>query len=140
MYSFEFQLNFTSINLLLLQTLKARISFKEKGIMNLKENLGKNIQKYRKLNNMTQEKLAEYVDVDINSISSVERGKFFPSPDNLLKIAEALKISLSDLFTFSEPLTAEDYSNEIASNLELIKKDKTKLCAVNAFIKSILTP
>ena len=95
---------------------------------------------YRKLNNMTQEKLAEYVDVDINSSSSVERGKFFPSPDNLIKIAKALKISLSDLFTFSEKLTAEDYSNEIASNLELIKKDKTKLCAVNAFIKSILAP
>ena len=109
-------------------------------MMNLKENLGKNIQKYRKLNNMTQEKLAEYVDVDINSISSVERGKFFPSPDNLIKIAKALKISLSDLFTFSEKLTAEDYSNEIASNMELIKKDKTKLCAVNAFIKSILAP
>ena len=44
--------------------------------MNLKENLGKNIQKYRKLNKLTQEKLAEAVDVDINSISSIERGRY----------------------------------------------------------------
>ena len=30
--------------------------------MDLKQNLGKNIQKYRKLNHITQEKLAELVD------------------------------------------------------------------------------
>ena len=57
--------------------------------MNLKESLGKNIQKYRKLNNITQEKLAELINVEINSISSFERGKYFPSPDNLVKISEA---------------------------------------------------
>ncbi len=106
--------------------------------MNLKENLGKNIQKYRKLNKLTQEKLAEAVDVDINSISSIERGKYFPTPDNLVKISEALNVSLSDLFTFQSLGSCEDYEKEIKNNINLIRKDAVKLAAVNAFIKNIL--
>ena len=86
--------------------------------MNLKENLGKNIQKYRKLNKITQEKLAEIIDLEINSISSIERGKYFPSPDNLVKIANALNVSISDLFCFKENLSCEDYQNEIISAVE----------------------
>lgn len=106
--------------------------------MNLKEQLGKNIQKYRKLNSITQEKLAEMVDVDINSISSIERGKYFPSPDNLVKIAKSLNTSLSDLFTFSLSYSCEDYQKEIINNINLLKNDRSKLSAISAFIKNIL--
>ncbi len=70
--------------------------------MYLKKELGKNIQTYRKLNKITQEKLAEMVGVEVNSISSIETGKYFPSPENLLKISKALNISLSDLFKVNE--------------------------------------
>ena len=70
--------------------------------MQLKKELGKNIQKYRKLNKITQEKLAEIVGIEINSISSIETGEYFPSPENLLKISKALDISLSNLFYFKE--------------------------------------
>ncbi len=105
--------------------------------MNLKENLGKNIQKYRKLNTITQEKLAEMIDIEINSISSIERGRYFPSPDTLVKISEALNVSLSDLFTFTS-YTCADYEKEIKNNINLMKDDPVKLSAVNAFIKNIL--
>lgn len=106
--------------------------------MNLKENLGKNIQKYRKLKKLTQEKLAESVNVDINSISSIERGRYFPTPDNLVKISETLNVSLSDLFTFNPLTSCEDYEKEIKNNINLIRNDVAKLSAVNAFIKNIL--
>lgn len=106
--------------------------------MNIKENLGKNIQKYRKLNSITQEKLAELIDVEINSISSFERGKYFPSPENLVKISEALNVSLADLFTFREIYTCADYCKEIIENIMLLKDDKVKLNAINLFIKELL--
>lgn len=106
--------------------------------MNLKENLGKNIQKYRKLNKLTQEKLVEAVDVDINSISSIERGKYFPTPDNLVKISAALNVPLSDLFIFQSFASCEEYEKEIKNNINLIRNDTAKLSAVNAFIKNIL--
>lgn len=137
MYSFEYQYVFTSVGLLLVQKKEYRI-IKKREFMNLKENLGKNIQKYRKLNKLTQEKLAEAVDVDINSISSIERGKYFPTPDNLVKISNALNVPLSELFTFGTLATCEDYEKEIKNNINLIRHDVSKLSAVNAFIKNIL--
>ncbi|MBQ8460713.1 helix-turn-helix transcriptional regulator [bacterium] len=106
--------------------------------MQLKKELGKNIQKYRRLNKITQVKLAEMVDIEINSISSIETGKYFPSPDNLVKIANSLNVSLSDLFDFKQAYTCEDYLNEIQKNLQLITADKTKLSAINTFIKNLL--
>lgn len=106
--------------------------------MELKKALGKNIQKYRKLNKITQEKLAELVGVEINSISSIETGKYFPSPDNLVKIAEALNVDLSILFCFKEDFTCEEYLKEIENNIKLLDSDKTKLISINNFIKELL--
>ena len=106
--------------------------------MNIKENLGKNIKLYRKLNNITQEKLAELVDIEINSISYIERGKTFPSPDNLVKISKALNVSLSDLFNFQQEISCSDYLKEINNNLFLLKDDKVRLCAINSYIKLFL--
>ena len=56
--------------------------------MNLKKCFGQNVQKYRKHRNLTQERLAELVGVDVTSISAVETGKYFPSADNLSRIVE----------------------------------------------------
>ena len=106
--------------------------------MQLKKELGKNIQKYRKLNKITQEKLAEIIEVEINSISSIETGRYFPSPENLVKIANALNVSLSELFNFKEDISCESFVEDIRQNLNLIKNDKTKLLAVHSFIKIIL--
>lgn len=122
----------------MLFNLISSIKIAEEVLMNLKENLGKNIQKYRKLNSITQERLAELIEVEINSISSIERGKYFPSSDNLVKISEALNVSLSDLFTFNSGDTCQDYEREIKKNLSLLKNNQVKLSAINAFIKTIL--
>lgn len=106
--------------------------------MELKKELGKNIQRYRKLNRITQEKLAELIGVEINSISSIETGKYFPSPDNLVKIAKALNIEISTLFYFKDQVSCEDYIREISNNIQLLRTDKSKLQAISNFIKELL--
>ncbi len=106
--------------------------------MQLKKELGKNIQKYRKLNKITQEKLAEIIGVEINSISSIETGKYFPSPENLIKIANALNTNISNLFYFKEDCSCDDYIEEINRNIKLLANDKTKLESINNFIKQII--
>lgn len=106
--------------------------------MELKKELGKNVQKYRKLNRITQEKLAELIGVEINSISSIETGKYFPSPDNLVKIASALNIEISELFCFKEEFSCEDYIKEISKNIKLLNNNKSKLLSINNFIKELL--
>ena len=64
----------------------------------LPKNLGNKIQKGRKTLNLTQEELAFKVGVSRAYIGYIEQGRNIPSLELLQKIANALKISLKDLF------------------------------------------
>jgi transcriptional regulator with XRE-family HTH domain len=55
------------------------------------------IRKYRKLAGLTQEKLAERVDINAVYMGQIERGYKVPTVDVLLRIARALKIHLRDI-------------------------------------------
>ncbi len=50
---------------------------------------------------MTQEKFAELLDVSVDFLSLIERGKNAPSFETLDKIAKRLRMSVADLFNFS---------------------------------------
>ena len=60
--------------------------------------LGKQIRFYRRLNRLTQEKLAEKAELAPSYVSDVERGRVNISVDALQRIARAMGISLRDLF------------------------------------------
>lgn len=59
---------------------------------------GKKIQELRKERKLTQEDLADVVGVDRSYMGFVERGERNPTLDKLIKIAKALRITLSELF------------------------------------------
>lgn len=59
--------------------------------------LGKNVAKYRKQTGLTQEKLADIVDVHRTYIGFIEQGKRNPSIYNLIKIARALDTTVSEI-------------------------------------------
>jgi len=59
--------------------------------------LGENIRTYRRNMNWSQEKLAEKSDLHHNYIGDIERGEENVSVGALMRIATALKVSLSDL-------------------------------------------
>jgi len=46
---------------------------------------------------ISQEKLAEFADLNKNTIGSIERGEISPTIETLYKIANALDIELHDL-------------------------------------------
>lgn len=56
------------------------------------------IKEYRKLRGLTQKELGEKIGVKHNTISSYENGTNEPEQDLLFKIANALNISINDLF------------------------------------------
>ena len=66
----------------------------------LKEKLGARIQEIRKLQNLTQERLAEKIGLDTPNLSNIERGKRFLSAETLEKIVKALNITEKELFDF----------------------------------------
>lgn len=59
--------------------------------------IGKNLQKLRKQNELTQEALAELVGVARQTIAKWETGESMPDLEMAGKLASALKVSLDDL-------------------------------------------
>lgn len=61
--------------------------------------MGKRIAKCRKQKGLSQEALAEQVEVSAQTISTAERGTKAIRPENLLKIGHALGVSADYLLT-----------------------------------------
>ena len=59
---------------------------------------GKNVKLYRNRRNWSQADLAEYASISINFLGDIERGKKWPHPDTLTKMADALEIKVYELF------------------------------------------
>jgi transcriptional regulator with XRE-family HTH domain len=59
--------------------------------------LGRRIQSLRQARGLTQEDLADAADLDRSYIAGVEGGFRNPALRNLLRIARALKVTLSEL-------------------------------------------
>lgn len=59
--------------------------------------LGGGIRKYRKRAGLTQEKLAERIDINPVYMGQIERGYKVPTIDVLLRLARTLKVRLRDI-------------------------------------------
>lgn len=62
-----------------------------------KKALGERLRQQRKLHSLTQEQLAERLDISIKHYSEVERGLTGMSVENLIRVSEILQISLDYL-------------------------------------------
>lgn len=62
--------------------------------------LGQNIAKYRQRKNLSQEKLAELVDLSREYVTRVERGQKNISLKKLFAIADALDVKFCELTNF----------------------------------------
>lgn len=65
---------------------------------NVKKKLGENIRKTRKKNKLLIKELCTYADVSKNTIINIERGQANCNLDTIIKISNALEISISTLF------------------------------------------
>ncbi|SOC25567.1 DNA-binding XRE family transcriptional regulator [Alloalcanivorax xenomutans] len=67
---------------------------------NPKQLIGQRISTLRRARHLTQNDLAEGVGVDGRHISRLETGKYFPSLDTLVTMAEVLGVELQEFFLF----------------------------------------
>lgn len=63
-----------------------------------KERLSKRIQKLRKNTGLSQEELAEKINISRTHMGHIEQGRRSPSLRVMTKIAKALRVKISDLF------------------------------------------
>ena len=66
--------------------------------MDPRERFGRQVRRYRKANNWSQEKLAAETGLDRTYIGGVERGQRNIALLNIHKIADALGIQVQELF------------------------------------------
>lgn len=71
-------------------------------------NVGKRIRELRTKRSMTLTQLAEATGGDVGNISRLERGKQGYSEAHLVKIADALGVKVSDLFT-NKPIESNEF-------------------------------
>ena len=66
--------------------------------------IGNKVAYYRKIRNLTQDELADRVNISVSSISKLDRGKYNNNIplSMLIMIAEGLRIDVSMLVTFDE--------------------------------------
>ena len=83
-----------------------------------KENLGKIIQNLRNQKGLTQDELAEKIEISTNYLSKVERGLSVLNAQSFLKMAKVLKFSLND---FGIDCIDLNDTNENLAKEELIK-------------------
>ncbi len=67
----------------------------------IKKNFGEQLKFYRKLKNLTQEKLAEKIGINLRQLARIESGESFVSTETLYNICNILEISPKLLFDFN---------------------------------------
>lgn len=103
--------------------------------MDNKKKLCLKIKELRKRKGLTQEELAELIQMEQNSISVMESGRNFPTLGTLEKIAKVLDVNLSDFFDYDY---IEDIDDIKASTEDIISKmDDKQLRQLFKYVKSI---
>ena len=85
---------------------------------NIKKLIGQRIKEIRTSKKITQQQLAEMIDIDQRSLSAIECGNNFPTK-NLLKIANSLGVELKEIFDYEHISLSEDEKiKELSTNLK----------------------
>ena len=86
---------------------------------------------------MSQEKLAERADISAQYVSNIERGKENPTLDLLLRVAEALRVSLGQMCEF-ETVEEMDQKKIRGAVSEMLRKaDPERLKVALKVLKAI---
>lgn len=86
---------------------------------------GDNLKSIRKLNNMSQEQLAEKVNVSRQAVSKWENGEAYPEMHNILQLCKIFDCSINDL-VHAEMSDISSLDEEIVKNVAKFNDEKQK--------------
>lgn len=73
------------------------------------QELGENIRKLRELKGLSQQNLADEINLNQRTISRIENGNLSPKFDVIVQISKTLGVSLNQLLAFNEQLIFNNY-------------------------------
>ena len=106
--------------------------------MDIKKELGEKIKRIRKLRNLTQEQLAELIDISPRSLSNIEVGSCFVKAETLEKIIDNLNITTEELFANEHIKTKDELIIGIEGLLLKAEKDIKLLEKVYRVLKGLI--
>jgi len=95
--------------------------------MAIKELIGKRIQKLRKAHRLSQEQVAEKADISPNYLSRIECGKENPTLDMLIKLADAIKVEMWEIFDFGYEVNIKELRETMNRLLKESDEEKIRL-------------
>ena len=95
--------------------------------MNIKAIFGNNIHSYRKQRKLSQEQLAEKLDISVKHLSTLETGKVFASAELIETIALVLEVSVAALFYSPEE---KSFDESDISNIENIIEEESQKAVI----------
>ena len=95
------------------------------------------LQQLRRNHNLTQEQLAEMIEIAPRNLSRIEVGESFVTAETLEKLLFALNVTAEELFAYEHIREAKDLLAEIYTYLDTIKTNKSQLEKVYRAIKFV---
>ena len=101
--------------------------------------LGKNVKKFRLMRSMRQKDLAELCDSSDSYIGHIENARGIPSLEMVVKIANALEVTVDQLLSESYKSPEVIYLREISERIEKYPvSQRIQACeGFNAFLDSL---
>jgi len=102
----------------------------------IQKNFGRIVRKLRQSKNLTQEKLAERLDLDEQTIKSIELGRTFISCKVLVKLTNFFNVDSSYFFKINDLIEHSESDNDIKKDINRMLSDlnSEKLEYVHNFI------
>lgn len=106
--------------------------------MGIKSELGQKIRNMRLKRSLTQEELAEKVDISQRTLSGIETGENFVTAETLDKLVEALGTTFEELFATNHYKEVPILVHEISTIVQTLSADRRKLEILYNVGKSLL--
>lgn len=106
--------------------------------MNIKKEVGERIKRLRKKRGLTQEQLAELVDISPRNLSNIEQGISFPKPETLEKFMDSLDTTTQELFANEHIKDNSALINGIYCYINKVKDNQKVLELIYKILRDIV--
>lgn len=104
--------------------------------MDIKNQLGSKIKRLRLKHKLTQEQLAEKMQIAPRTLCGIENGENFVKAETLAKLCEVFNITSFELFAFDHIKPQEELIDEIINDIKMLKS-REKIETLYKIVKAL---